>query len=101
MSLPSKIYKNDIGTVIEIVIETDEDISGATELSFLVTKPDNSTDTWTATYSLVDSDKTLSYTTIEGDLNVAGYYYIQPYIDIATWSGRGNTVRFKVYDYNK
>ena len=102
MALPAKIYKNDVGTEIKVIIETDEDISGATTLEFEVLRPDGTEATWTAVYSLEGSNKTLTYTTTATtDLSVAGKYKLQPYIEIVSWQGRGNTVTFRVYDHKK
>jgi len=100
MALAEKIYKGDIGTKIIAVIDTSEDISGGTH-TFKVWKPDGTTTTWTATYELSGSDKTIYHTTVSGDLNVAGTYKLQPYIDITTWVGHGNTIKLKVYDNYK
>jgi hypothetical protein len=100
MRLPEKIYKGNIGTVVTVEIDTTEDISSAETLQLLVTKPGGSEVAWDGEYSTSDGKKYISYTTIEGDLDEAGDYYVQPYIDIVTWSGRGNTFKIKVWEYN-
>lgn len=100
MALAEKIYKGDIGTVISATIDTTEDISSG-DLSFKVQKPDGSTAEWTAVYALVGTDKTMKHTIISGELDVAGTYKVQPYIDVTSWIGRGNTFNVVVHDYFK
>ena len=88
-----KIYKNDVGLIIEL--NMNEDISSATSLSYKVTKPDLTTTTWTPT---IYGTNYLRYTTVAGDLSQAGEYKLQPCFTLGSWVGCGNTVTFRVYD---
>lgn len=92
-----KIYVGDVGTVIKIDMQTD--VSAATTTNFLVRNKGGDA-TWTAT---VDSnnDNVLEYTTVTDDFDVAGTYFIQPYIVTTSWSGRGRTATLEVYEVFK
>ena len=93
MSVPSKIYKNDVGTVV--LIDMVMDISDATTKLLRVLKMGVET-VW---YPEVYESTYLKYTVESGDLDVVGTYYLQPHLTFADgWSGRGNTVSFDVCD---
>jgi len=78
----TKIYVDDIGTVIDI--EMHRDISAATELVLHVRKPNGEEKKW---IPWIEGTTKLRYFTVEGDLNVAGIYYIQPEIRLGSWWG--------------
>ena len=93
MARPTKVYKNDVGTVV--LIDMGMDISDATEMVINVLKCGVET-TWTPE---VYESNYLKYTIVAGDLDTVGTYYLQPQLTFADgWSGRGNTVSFDVYD---
>lgn len=92
--MDGKIYVGDEGTVIEV--DMGEDISTATVTKFYVYKPGGTTATWTAT---IYNSNYLRYTIVTDDLDEAGTYYVQPYLEFPSgWKGKGETVNFKVYD---
>lgn len=68
----AKIYVGDTGLVI--TANVGESTIGATATSFVVKKPDGTTATWTAA---VKDDFNITYTTVAGDLSVAGQYKVQ------------------------
>lgn len=82
--MASEVHVGDIGTVIQVTIKdssgTAIDISGASTKSILVLKPDGTEVTWDAEYVTDGSDGAINYTTVSGDLNVAGVCYLQPQI---------------------
>ena len=89
--MANKIYIDDIG--LEIIIDLQTDISDATTYDMLVYK-NGAEETWTAA---IYNTNFLRYVTVDGDLDVAGIYYIQPKLAFAGgWSGLGETVNFKV-----
>lgn len=90
-----KVYKDTVGVLIQI--DMGEDISDASTISLLVSKGGGSTDTWTATVSSSDNN-VLEYTTVDGDLDEAGTYYVQPSLVFSNWEGLGETITFVVYD---
>ncbi len=88
----AKLYIGDIGTLIEI--DLGENISTASGLKLEVEKPDNTRVEWTPT---LYGTNYLRYTTVSGDLNVAGRYGINPTFTLGTWIGRCDTVFFEVH----
>lgn len=86
-----KIYTNDIGTVIEIDMQTD--LTAASSYSLVVKKPNGDIVSWTPT--IVDT-RYFRYVTVSGDLSQSGTYAIQPRLTLGTWSGSGDTVKFSV-----
>ena len=88
-----RVYVGDIGTIIEIDMQ--QDISTATSVALYVKKPDTTEVTWTPT---VYNNNYLRYTLVSGDVDIAGVYKIQPYVEFTDWKGMGNTVEFTVYE---
>ncbi len=91
--MPNKIYIDDIA--LEIIIDIKEDISTLVTNDMLVLK--NGVEvTWAAA---IYNDNFLRYVTADGDLDVAGMYYIHP--DCAFppggWDGLGELVSFRVW----
>jgi len=75
----------DIGFIIEHLVTTNgvapRDISGATLTEFHARTPAGVTKTWTAVFTTDGSDGLLRYTTIAGDLDEAGDWLIQAYVE--------------------
>ncbi len=91
--MADRIYVNDVGTVIEIdVVDT---ITSATNIAMKTRKYDGTEVSWDATRH---GTTKIRYTVQAGDLNVSGIYYIQPYLTLGTWTGRGKTVKMVVYE---
>jgi len=97
----AKVYKDDVGTVIQIDCGTN--LNGASAYAFKVMKPNTTTEeTWTATLVDDDDDDTIQVTTDGSDiaLDVAGQYKIQPHITgLSGWTGRGEMVYLDVYEH--
>jgi len=93
MAATNKVYVGDIGTIIYVDVK--ETITSATVLQLKVKKPDEIEYTWAA--SLEGTTK-LKYVAISGDFNQEGIYYLQAYVELPSWKGRGETVSFRVYD---
>lgn len=90
----AKYYVGDIGT--EIIVDTCSPISGATKAALLVMKPGSSAAVeWVGT---VFEDTKIRYIVTADDFNIAGEYRMQAYVEMPGWTGRGDTVRFKVSD---
>lgn len=95
--MANNIYIGDIGTLI--LIDMGEDVSEAVSPVFRVKKPDGTEVEWTA--EVGDTDNILQYTIVEGDLDQAGTYAVNPYLTLGDWTGSGDTVKFKVLDRYK
>ena len=88
-----KTYVGDVGT--EIIIQfTGEDISSAISPTIEYRKPNGETGSWAASLSGADS---LTYTTITDDLDVSGDWLFQGMPNISGFTGKGSTVRLKIY----
>jgi len=93
----TNIYKHSTGIIFEV--STEIDLTTATSLALLIKKPSSKTNTWPATIYGDASLGVLTYTTVPGDLNEDGFYYLQAYAEFP--SNRvlfGNSVRFKVLE---
>jgi hypothetical protein len=88
----SKHYVGEIGTAI--TINCGVDISDATTLQILYTKPSGVTGYWTGT--LYNSNY-IQYTLAANDLDVAGVWTVQANIVSPAWTGKGESVEFTVY----
>ncbi len=98
------VYVGDIGT--EIIIAIKEDISSLTDSLFHVQKNNSkTTEDWAFTVKLdwpSDPDydpqypNAFNYLTQEDNLDVAGVYKIQGWVNLGTWSGSINTILLPV-----
>ena len=89
------IHVGDTG--LEILADCQQDISTATNITFLVRKPSGATTTWAATKTTLDGETRLvRYLTVAGDLNEPGIYTIHPHLTLGAWTGAGKMGTFEV-----
>lgn len=97
--MADKFYVGDEGT--DIIIEAGEDISAASVIKIKYKKPDDSTGEWEAEYyddPLSEfTNSALKYTVLTDDWDQAGNWYTNPYIEMGTWKGHGETDTFKLH----
>jgi hypothetical protein len=79
------------GQVITIVLETNTDLSGATTPRIRYEKDDKTDGEWVATIN----GNNLEYTTDNDDLDVAGTWKLQAYVD-QSGNRYGNVARIQV-----
>lgn len=100
----NEIHVGDVGTVFEVILKDDEDvvdISQATVKQIHFRKPDASTLEKPGTFNDDGTDGMMYYTSVEGDLNLAGKWQIQAYVVLpvstpaGTWSS--DLGRFEVF----
>lgn len=91
--MAGKVYRGDIGTVI--IVNTKEDLTAATVTNIKVKKPNKTEVIWTG--EKYETTK-IKYIIQENDFDVAGEYFVQAYIEIPGWKGRGETTSFTVYE---
>jgi hypothetical protein len=95
----AKVYVGDFDTVI--AIDVGVDVSSATSLTIKYTKPDGTSGTWTGAAGGTDNVE-IQYQTNSGDIDQAGEWLLQPYVEDITgaggWDGLGEAVRLDVYD---
>jgi len=99
-----KHYVGEIGLEIKAFVGDSEDISAATDVKFLVKKPDGTETEWAATAHTEDGDNGAYYiihTTESGDLDQAGTYRLQAYFTLGSWTGLGESFRWEIYDEYK
>jgi len=90
-----KVYKDDIGTKIKL--DAGCNIATATVWKILYSKPGKTRveGGWVA---IPEETNYIYYITIAGDLNVAGKWHIQLYIESPNWKGYGEIVDLEVCD---
>lgn len=97
------IRKNDVGTVLEATIkdcDTDAvvDVQTATTQQFFIRKPDGSTLTKTTTFTTTGVDGKIEYTSISGDFDIPGLYYLQAFVILASGEWHTTAFDFEVKD---
>ena len=96
-----EIHVGDVGLIIESQIYNQAgavaDISSATVISFLFYLPDGTLKTKTGVFSATGSNGLVRYTTIVGDLSIAGTWKMQVYITMPGLLLHSDIVTFKVY----
>lgn len=95
-----RVHLNDIGTVFRVTLMEDDvavNLAGYTSVDFRFRKPDG-------TYLLVagtvedQDDGIISYTTVDGDLDTTGRWWLEILVDIPGWTGTTSKKSFFVYE---
>lgn len=93
----TNIYKHSVGVIFEV--STEVDLTTATNTALFIRKPSNKTTTWPAVVYGDPVNGVLTYTTVSGDLNEDGWYYMQSYAEFPTGKQLyGTAVKVKVLD---
>jgi hypothetical protein len=98
--MSEEIHALDIGTELRITITDDGvavDLSTATTLEYLIRKPDGSLLTVNADLYTDGTDGILTYTTVDGDTDIAGLYKIQAKVTIGSGTFYSSSAAFKVH----
>lgn len=97
-------YVGDVGVPIEVIVKKADgtlrtDLESATTRLFMLEKPSGAHVTWTPTLNLPDaSDGKLTYDTQEGDLDEAGVYMLQVFLDYGSVMIKTSQAHFVVGD---
>lgn len=86
------IYVGDIGTIFRATVKDGgvaKDISSATKIELTFRKPDGTEATKTATFTTDGSDGKMQYTSVLNDLDQAGRWILQGYLE--TPAGKWHT----------
>ena len=86
-----ELHVGDVGT--EIVLDCGTNVSNSTLRETIAKKPDESRVHWTAS---VADETSIKYVVQAGDLDVAGDWQLQAYVEFPTWKGRGEVATLKV-----
>jgi len=89
----SRHYVGEEGT--GVIIDCQEDISGAVNTKFYIQKPNGDLAEWTA---VVYNSNYLKYLTVADSFSESGPYKGQPYMERLGWKGKGRTFSFHIYD---
>ena len=90
------LYQGDVG--VDVTVSTGKDLTSASTNTLKVKKPSGTEVTWSAS-KVAGTGGNLTYTTITGDLDEVGTYYLQAYIVMGDGDiFYGDVVRFVVYD---
>jgi hypothetical protein len=94
------IHETDIGTVFEVAITDDNDdvidISSASVKLIRFEKPDGTKIVRDATFNNDGSDGIITYTTVEGDIDLIGDWQVQGYAEITSGKFSSMKKRFRV-----
>ena len=91
--MANKYYVGDIGT--DIIVDCGQSISDATIKQIKYKKPDGTIGYWEAD---IYQNNYLKYTTEENDWDQHGVWYVNAYVEMTAWKGRGETDRFTLDD---
>ena len=92
--MADKVYT---GNTISLAVDTEITTTSATRCYLYVIKPDGTEATWTGTAA---STTCIVYTTTSTDLNSAGLYQVNAYIQDTTstsWNFTGETFQIRVW----
>jgi len=102
MSCSTDVRVGDIGVTFKVTIEdcgTVVDVSAASTKQILLYKPDGTVLTKTASFYTDGTDGIIKYSTISGDLNIAGFWRIEAYVVIGGSEYYSEIQRFRVYNH--
>lgn len=87
----SRVFVGDVGTVI--ILDTKVNITTTTTRKILVETPSGVSREWVAS---IEGLTSIKYTIQEGDLDEAGVWMLQAYVEMPGWKGRGSSVMLDV-----
>lgn len=90
----TKIYQHDAG--IAIAVATGITLTGAATTQLKVKKPSGVTVAWAATINGTNAQQ-LDYTTVANDLNEAGRYFLQAFVQTGGQTLYGETAEIDIY----
>ena len=99
--MANEIHVGDIGTNIRLIVkdENDEivDISVATSMTLILTKPSGTKTEYTAEFYTDGADGIISYITVDGDIDEAGLYRAQGLVELDGGTFYTSIASFKAY----
>ena len=104
MSVVEELHVGDWGTIIRVTVNDCSDsgssvldLSATTTKQIIFRKPDGTILTKTATFTTDGTDGKIQYTTVNGDIDIAGDWKIQVYLVFPSGSWRTDIGNFNVY----
>jgi hypothetical protein len=98
--MTDELHVGDIGTILHFTVKEQGvavDLSGATEMTLLLQKKDKSVVSRELVFHSTGSDGVLDYTTTTGDLDQAGKWNAQIYLELPSWQGHTSKVTLDIY----
>jgi hypothetical protein len=98
--MPGQIHRNDVGTLFLFSFMADGEVMGLSDASTVqatFTKPGGATFTRELTLVTDGEDGLAGYNAIEGDLDTAGRWSIQGFVETAQGSWSSDIANFVVY----
>jgi hypothetical protein len=86
-------YVGEVGAII--MVKIGDTIIGARRANLFIRKPDGTEDEWEGA---VIQDEYIQYVTILGDLDQAGKYLVQPYVEAPSWAGYTTLTNMTIYN---
>jgi hypothetical protein len=103
MTCTSPIVVDDFGTIFRVTVKecisdvlTPVDISGASLITFVYKKPDDTTITKNAVFTTDGTDGQIQYITIAADIDQVGVWCLQAEVTLPTGTYRTSLVKFDV-----
>jgi hypothetical protein len=97
----AEIHVGDIGTAFIVTVKDEDeaivDVSTATTKQIIFKKSDGSVVTKTASFVTDGTDGQIKYVSVADDLDVAGLWYLQAFIDFGSTEWKSDIRKFKVY----
>lgn len=93
------VQEGDIGTVFEITLKDGDavlPIDSATLMRMIFRKHDGAILEKPASFTTDGLDGKLQYVTVEGDLDQAGEWKVQAYVELPSWKGHSKEGSFTV-----
>lgn len=85
------VFVGDVGT--EIVLDCGVDVSSATVRNIVARKPGGAKVTWPA---VADGTNSIKHVVVDGDLDAAGTWKLQAYVEMPGWRGYGDVAALTV-----
>lgn len=106
MSFVEQAHVNDIGTVFRVTIydttstggSTVADVSDTTTRTLFFGRPNGTTFARSAVFTTDGTDGKIEYTTVDGDLDMAGTWSIQAYVVSSGGSWNSTVGNFRVFE---
>ena len=86
------IHVGDIGAVIGVDLANTVNLAAATATSIKYRKPSGDEGTWTG----IVNGEIVQYTTVSGDIDESGTWFIQATFELPTWEGSSKVVSLRV-----
>ena len=100
--MTGEVHVDDVGTVFQVTIKDEDevvvDVSNALTKTIYFRKPNGTLLTKTASFVTDGTDGQIKYTTESGDIDAAGNWSLQSFVDFGTTEFYSDIHKFTVYN---